>query len=354
MKQQFRLFKRNGVFYSVDSQNGCQQSLRTKSKDEAIRLLNARNEAHRQPLLNLQIARTYIAASDPEALGRTWEKVMTEAMNARDGETRKRWERAIADPAFESFRQVVLLETRAEQMLRVLKNGTISTNMFLRRMHNFALDMGWLPWPILRRNQWPPARHKEQRAVTAEEHRRIIAIEWLPERRAYYQLLWHVGGSQSDVALLRAEDIDWSDRTIGYARCKTKQLSLIHFSGEVATILKPLPASGYLFPRIAQMNERHRSAEFRRRTKRLKIQGVTLHSYRYAWAERAKSAGMPERFAQEALGHNSKAVHRAYAKKAIVKVPALEEYEKANASRTVVAVEFPKAEASSGFLYSKG
>jgi hypothetical protein len=36
----------------------------------------------------------------------------------------------------------------------------------------------------------------------------------------------------------------------------------------------------------------------------------------------------PERFAQEALGHNSKAVHRAYAKRALVKIPSLEEYEK--------------------------
>ena len=42
---------------------------------------------------------------------------------------------------------------------------------------------------------------------------------------------------------------------------------------------------------------------------------MTLHSYRYAWAERAKICGYPERFAQEALGHNSKAVHRAYAKR---------------------------------------
>src|SRR2546422_6701947 len=49
------------------------------------------------------------------------------------------------------------------------------------------------------------------------------------------------------------------------------------------------------------------------------------HSYRYAWAERAKVAGYPERFAQEALGHKSKAVHRAYARKAQVTVPALEE-----------------------------
>jgi integrase len=61
--------------------------------------------------------------------------------------------------------------------------------------------------------------------------------------------------------------------------------------------------------------------------RRLGIKGISLHSYRYAWAERAKVAGMPERFAQEALGHNCKAVHRAYAKKAQMKIPSLEEYE---------------------------
>ena len=40
-----------------------------------------------------------------------------------------------------------------------------------------------------------------------------------------------------------------------------------------------------------------------------------------------KMAGYPERFAQEALGHNSKAVHRAYAKRALMKIPSLEDYE---------------------------
>ena len=53
-----------------------------------------------------------------------------------------------------------------------------------------------------------------------------------------------------------------------------------------------------------------------------------MHSYRYAWAERAKTAGYPERFAQEALGHNSKAVHRAYARKAKVELLSLGEYER--------------------------
>jgi hypothetical protein len=51
--------------------------------------------------------------------------------------------------------------------------------------------------------------------------------------------------------------------------------------------------------------------------------GVTLHSYRYAWAERANTVGYPERFAQEALGHNSKALMR---------IPPLEEYEKLGAA----------------------
>lgn len=40
-----------------------------------------------------------------------------------------------------------------------------------------------------------------------------------------------------------------------------------------------------------------------------------------------KTVGYLERFAQEALGHNSKAVHRAYAKRALMKIASLEDYE---------------------------
>jgi hypothetical protein len=45
-------------------------------------------------------------------------------------------------------------------------------------------------------------------------------------------------------------------------------------------------------------------------------------------AERALKCGFPERFAQQALGHNSKAVHRAYSKYAEVTVPSLDDWEK--------------------------
>jgi len=50
-------------------------------------------------------------------------------------------------------------------------------------------------------------------------------------------------------------------------------------------------------------------------------------------AERAKACGMPERFAQEALGHNSNAVHRAYAKRALMKIPSLEDCEQGTAEK---------------------
>jgi hypothetical protein len=44
----------------------------------------------------------------------------------------------------------------------------------------------------------------------------------------------------------------------------------------------------------------------------------------------------PERFAQEALGHNSKAVHRAYARKAQVRLPSLESYERQAADGCII------------------
>jgi hypothetical protein len=50
-----------------------------------------------------------------------------------------------------------------------------------------------------------------------------------------------------------------------------------------------------------------------------------------------KTCGMPERFAQEALGHNSNAVHRAYAKQALMKIPSLEDYEQLAAAKVETA-----------------
>lgn len=84
---------------------------------------------------------------------------------------------------------------------------------------------------------------------------------------------------------------------------------------------------GPLFPYLCTVRAGDRATEFKQRCDGLGISGVSLHSYRYAWAERALKCGFPERFAQQALGHNSQAVHRAYAKHAEVTVPSLADWE---------------------------
>jgi integrase len=105
----------------------------------------------------------------------------------------------------------------------------------------------------------------------------------------------------------------------------------MRFDEEMAAVLRALPAKGPLFPYMRTVRAGDRATEFKQRCESLGIKGISLHSYRYAWAERAKKAGYPERFAQEALGHNSKAVHRAYARNAQVELPALGDYEKQRA-----------------------
>ena len=184
--------------------------------------------------------------------------------------------------------------------------------------------------------QWPAVRFKAKRAITLSEHRTILAHEVNPERRAFYELAWHLGASQGDLAGLNAEDIDWREKVISYQRLKTGSVALLHFGDQAAEILRALPRTGPLFPYLRRVRASDRATEFKQRCASLGIHGVTLHSYRYAWAERAKQSGYPERFAQEALGHNSKAVHRAYAKKAKVRVLSLEEDERRQQPNNIV------------------
>jgi integrase len=126
----------------------------------------------------------------------------------------------------------------------------------------------------------------------------------------YLELLWETGAAQSDAASFTAADIDWQTRSISYFRQKTGSLAQFTISKALEKVLQQLPTTGALFPNLSTWTESDRASRFRRRCERAGVSGVTLHSYRYAWAERAKVVGMPERFAQAALGHNSKAIHR--------------------------------------------
>jgi integrase len=333
MKTKYTLFRRGEMFYMQDSATGKQTSLRTKDETEAKSLLEARNAAQRQPVLNLHLARAYLTASDPAFVERTWQVVM-EQMQSRG---RERYESVFKSPSFDALRNKKLMETTADDFFAVFKKNQVSINEFLKRLHNFAVHLGWIAIPIVAPYLWPKYEPKDRRGITADEHQSVLSKEKNAEWKLYLELLWETGAAQSDAVNFKAEDIDWQSRTISYFRMKTGSLAQFTISKKLETVLSHLPTTGALFPKLSTFTANDRASRFRRRCHKAGVTGVTLHCYRYAWAERAKVVGMPERFAQAALGHNSKAIHRAYAKKAIIVAPSLEEYEAKAAQQKLVA-----------------
>ena len=332
--QRYRKFKRSwGTYYAYDNETGNSITLKTRVRAEADRKVHAMNESESQPAMNLSLARVYLNGADPKLGTRTWQEVMESIVSQRTDETRRRWEVAIKDKNFDGIRNRIVAETRPEHFYKALEDGKVSTNVYLRRIHNHALGMEWLLKSVIPRLQWPKPVFKSKRAIKSAEHAAIVGRELNAERRDFYELLWHTGASQTDAACLMAEDIDWNSRTICYSRRKLKSRgtavkpALIRFGAEVEAILKRRPQTGALFPYLCTVRAGDRATEFKQRCDGLGIKGVSLHSYRYAWAERALKCGYPERFAQQALGHNSKAVHHAYSKNAEVTVPSLDDWE---------------------------
>jgi len=154
--------------------------------------------------------------------------------------------------------------------------------------------------------------------------------------------------AQIDLVSLTADDVDWNTKTTTFFRRKTGKPCVLRFGEEAVAILRRLSANGPLFPKYSTLCSADRATRFAdrcvrlgitERSKQAGIPSISLHSYRYAWAERARAAGYPERYAQEALGHASAAIHRAYAKSVRVELPPLEEYERDNSKM----VAMPKA-----------
>lgn len=154
MQTRFHLIRCNhfgGTFYCADTLSGHRTSLQTKDEAEATQIVQAKNQALLQPMLNLQIAKAYLAGSDSGVNTRTWQHAFDAIIKLKAGETKAGWMRASCEEPFELIRNRIIIETKSEHFLEVLQDGTVSTKVHLRKLHNFCLDMNWLPWPILPR-----------------------------------------------------------------------------------------------------------------------------------------------------------------------------------------------------------
>ena len=347
MHNRYRMYRRGrGMFYAKDRITGKAETLGTADRVHAQQLLAAKNQAAVQPQLNRAMARTYLTAKSPELVTRTWAQVMEHYTASGIESTRRRKNTAFRSQPFLILRTLALMDTEAGHLLNVLQHRRAgnSTHHYLRRLHNYALHLGWLLTPVMAEAAWPEIRSKKFTAITEEEHRRIVEREPNHERKLYYEMLWETGGSQGDIACLHWDQIDLSNETIRFQRRKlagkkSAGESLLRIGPCLKKLLNQLPQGSYLFPKMNAWASENRSSEFSRRCKSLGIEGRSLHSYRYAWAQRARAAGMPEREAMNHLGHESRAIHAAYAGGAQVAVLPLEYYEEQRARKIIEFAE---------------
>ena len=167
MKKRYRLTRRGSrgdTLYCVDSTTGKRTSLNTSDEDAAEQIVLAKNQAERQPALNLQIAKAYMAGTDRGTATRTWKDAIESLTAMKQGANQERWRRVLSDQAFVPLWPLVVIETQGDTLLKVLQAGCVSTIIYLRRLHNFCCDMSWLPWPLIPKRQWPNIRFKDKRS----------------------------------------------------------------------------------------------------------------------------------------------------------------------------------------------
>jgi hypothetical protein len=117
----YRLYRRrDGVFYWQDNNSKKQGTLRTTERREAERLLHAMNESHRQPTLNLNLARAYLAAHDPKMAQRTWQAVMDEMSTHGIPSTQVRCGPGFRSKSYDLIRNKPLVQTTGEDLLAIV------------------------------------------------------------------------------------------------------------------------------------------------------------------------------------------------------------------------------------------
>ena len=120
----------------------------------------------------------YLVGTDPAITKRNWQDVMDDIIKDKQGPTLRRWRTAIRDKAFNSIRHRIVIETLpGGSPAGFAFVGRCASNVYLRRLQNHCLGMGWLPVPILPQKLSPKIIHGEKQAITWEEHCRIVARE---------------------------------------------------------------------------------------------------------------------------------------------------------------------------------
>jgi hypothetical protein len=167
---------------------------------------------------------------------------------SREGEVRestlRRARMAYKSKPLDHIRNKKLVQTVSGDFLKVLKAGGTSTNVWLRILHNTALKLDWLLRRVLAEAAWPEVKYGIIRAITWDEHQKIMAKEQNPERARYYEVLWHTGGAPVDIANLTDGNSNWNNKVLQFFRQKINgptQPACIQIGPELEKILRACP-----------------------------------------------------------------------------------------------------------------
>jgi len=332
-KKKYYLFKRQGRYY-LQNQHGKQTSLRTKDPREAEKILASLVATNGSPAAVVRKqALMMLRENDPQYFGRSWGQLFDKYIARCElPQQRERLRRSLESPVLQSIRAEQIVGTEADAFIESILRLKRSIRYHVQLAYRYGIKINWVSRDLIADDLWPEVRWKNFRAITQEEHRRLCETVEDPERRNYYELCWHIGASQGDAARLDASNIDWERKLLVFRRAKLKSdkpPARIRIGPALEELLKRLPSHGPLFPKISKEKTNRRSGDFWRRCRRLGFPpGCVLHSYRYAWIQRAAQAGMPERYAMAMMGHQSRMVHESYAEKAVIECPSLEEFGK--------------------------
>ena len=172
------------------------------------------------------------------------------------------------------LRTLKLVETTADDVMSVLKAGGAMTNAFVRCLHNLALGLGWLPWPILPSKLWPVVEAKKE---TRHHMGRTPANHCRREKcRAATILRISLGNraqrKPSPRRFARSK-LTGSGASFPISGKKPGRVGApANWTGRLEDLLRKLPSNGFLFVKVAKTNNSARSAEFRRRCRSAEIE----------------------------------------------------------------------------------
>ena len=179
MQDKFRLYRRpNGMFYAEEYHTRHRESLQTKDEARSAPP-DCRQEPSRHPArFQSGNGEGVSQGPRPAVLRAHVESVSDAVQHTYEGPTKARWEKFIRSEPMQGVLEKKLIQTTSSDFLAVLNHpeAGVSTNVFLRILHNRALDLGWIVQPVIAKKGWPKIRYGHRRGITREEHERILAV----------------------------------------------------------------------------------------------------------------------------------------------------------------------------------